>query len=54
LFQDCVLSPPRDNFRIVPFNNFRFSKNRIRFSLAGYRKEDLDGKGNYYDEQKRD
>ena len=43
----------RDNFRIEQSNNFRFSKNRIRFSLAGNREEDLDGQGNYYDEQKR-
>jgi hypothetical protein len=43
----------RDNFRIVPCKNFRFIENRIRFSLAGDREEDLDGRGNYHDEQKR-
>ena len=39
---------PRDNFRIVPRNYFRFCKNRVRFSLAGHRGEDLDGEGSYH------
>jgi hypothetical protein len=29
-------------------------KNKLRFFVADYRREDLDGQGNYCDEQKRD
>jgi hypothetical protein len=29
-------------------------KNQLRFFVADYRREDLDGQGNYRDEQKRD
>ena len=48
-----LLSQQRDNFRIEQRKNFRFSKNRIRYSLAGDREEDLDGEGNYHDKQKQ-
>jgi len=29
-------------------------KNQLRFFVADYRREDLDGQGNYRDERKRD
>ena len=50
---DKIVLQQCDNFRIEPRNNFRFSKNRLRFSIAAYREEDLDGQGSYHDEQKR-
>ena len=44
----------RDNFRIGQRKNFRIGQNRIRFSLAAHREEDLDGQGSYHHEQERD
>jgi hypothetical protein len=52
----------RDNFRIEQSNISGLSKaiisglgkNQLRFFVADYRREDLDGQGNYRDERKRD